>query len=60
MKYILFTTLLLLSACDRSSTPPPKLAEPQREALDKAKGVNQTLQKAGEEQQKSISDAEGK
>ncbi|MDO8810804.1 MAG: hypothetical protein Q7J38_02085 [Gallionella sp.] len=60
MKYILLTTLLLLAACDGPPTPPPKLAEPQREALEKANGVDQTLQKAGEEQQKNISEAEGK
>lgn len=60
MKYILFSVLLLLGACDRPSTPTPKLAEPQREALEQAKGVDQTLQKATEEQQKSLSEAEGK
>ena len=60
MKYILCATLLLLTACDRSSTPAPKIAAPQREALEKARGVDQTVQKANEEQQKNISEAEGK
>jgi len=60
MKYILFAAMLLLGACDRPSVPTPKLAEPQREALEQAKGVDQTLQKATEEQQKSLSEAEGK
>lgn len=60
MKYILFATMLLLGACDRPSVPTPKLAEPQLEALEQAKGVDQTLQKATEEQQKSLSEAEGK
>ncbi|MBI2286528.1 MAG: hypothetical protein HYU79_03610 [Nitrosomonadales bacterium] len=60
MKYILFAVMLLLGACDRPSVPTPKLAEPQREALEQAKGVDQTLQKATEEQQKSLSEAEGK
>ena len=60
MKYILFATLLLLGACDRPSTLTPKLAAPQREALEQAKGVDQTLQKATEQQQKNISEAEGK
>ena len=60
MKYILFAVMLLLSACDRSSTPTPNLAEPQREALEQAKGVDQTLQKATEAQQKNIGEAEGK
>ena len=59
MKYILFATLLLV-ACDRPSAPTPKLAEPQREALEQAKGVDQTLQKAADQQQKEISEAEGK
>ena len=60
MKYILLAVILLLSACDGSSAPTPKIAAPQREALEKAKGVEQTLQKANEESQKKISDAEGK
>ncbi len=60
MKYILFAAMLLLGACDRPSVPTPKLAEPQREALEQAKGVDQTLQKETEEQQKSLSEAEGK
>ena len=60
MKCILFAAMLLLGACDRPSVPTPKLAEPQREALEQAKGVDQTLQKATEEQQKSLSEAEGK
>jgi len=60
MKYILFAAMLLLGACDRPSVPTPKIAEPQREALEKAKGVDQMLQKAADEQQKSISEAEGK
>lgn len=60
MKYILLATMLLLGACDGSSAPKPKLAEPQREALEQAKGVDKTLQKAAEEQQKNISEAAGK
>jgi hypothetical protein len=60
MKYILFATMLLLSACDGPAAPTPKIAAPQREALDKAKHVDQTVQNAAAEQQKSISEAEGK
>ena len=60
MKYILFATMLLLGACDRPSTPTPKLAAPQREVLEQAKGVDQTLQKATEAQKKNIGEAEGK
>jgi len=60
MKYILLAVILLLTACDGSSAPAPKIAEPQREALEKAKGVDQAVQEAAEEQQKNISEAEGK
>lgn len=57
MKYILLTVALLLSACDKSSTV-PKIAAPQREALEKAKGVDQVVQKEAEESKKKIEDAE--
>lgn len=60
MKYVLFITMLLLAACDGRSAPAPKIAAPQREALEKARDVEQTLQKASESQQKNIGDAEGK
>lgn len=57
MKYILIAVILLLSACD-NSTPTPKIAAPQREALEKAKGVDQAVQKETEESKKKIEDAE--
>lgn len=60
MKYILLAVILLLNACDDSSSPTPKIAAPQREALEKAKGVEQVLQKENEASQKKISEAEGK
>ena len=60
MKYILLAIMLLLGACDRPSAPEPKLAAPQREALEQTKDVGQTLQQASEQQQKNISEAEGK
>ena len=60
MKYVLLAVILLLTACDGSSAPTPKIAEPQREALEKARGVDQAVQKAAEEQQKNISEAEEK
>lgn len=60
MKIILFAIVLLLAACDGSSAPAPKIAKPQREALEKARGVDQTLQQANEETQKKISEAEEK
>ena len=55
MKYILLVVVLLLSACDKPSVP--KIAESQREALEKAKGVDQTVQKNTEEEKKKIEDA---
>jgi len=57
MKYILFTAILLLAACD-SSSPAPKIAAPQREVLEKAKAVDQAVQKEAEESKKKIEDAE--
>lgn len=60
MKIVLLAFVLLLGACDGPSAPTPKIAEPQREALEKAKGVNQTLQQSDEETQKKIGEAEGK
>jgi hypothetical protein len=58
MKYILLVVALLLSACD-NSTPAPKIAAPQREALEKAKGVDQAVQKNAEETQNKAKEAEG-
>lgn len=49
-------SLLLLTACGekKDETPPPKLFSEQREALDNAKTVDDTLQRSNEEQQKKI------
>ena len=54
MKYILIVVPLLLNACD----PTTKIAAPQRAALEKAKGVDQVVQKETEESKKKIEDAE--
>jgi len=56
MKYILLVVVLLLGACDKPSVP--KIAAPQREALEKAKGVDQAVQDATEDSKKKIEDAE--
>ena len=56
MKYILLTVALLLAACDNST--PPKIAATQRNALDKAKAVDQVVQKSADESKKKIEDAE--
>ncbi len=57
MRYILLAVVLLFAACDNSS-PVPKIATPQREALEKAKGVDQAVQKQTEESKQKIEDAE--
>ncbi len=41
MKYLLLIFTVLLVACDQPAAP--KLAEPQREALEKAKAVEQMM-----------------
>lgn len=55
----LILATLLLAACDtQSSAPPPDLVKSQREAMEKAKGVEQVLKQSAdqkreqEEQQK--------
>lgn len=55
MKSILLAVTLLFAACDKP--PAPKIAAPQREALEKAKGVEQAVQKEADESQKKIEDA---
>lgn len=43
--------VVLLAACSESKQPPPpKLFESQRQALDKAKGVEQTVNQQAEQQ----------
>ena len=56
MKFILLAVALLLAACDKPTAP--KIAAPQREALDKAKAVDQAVQQNAEEEKKKIEDAE--
>jgi len=55
MKYILLAVTLLFAACDKP--PTPKIAEPQRNALEKAKGVEQTVQREAGASQEKIEDA---
>ena len=56
MKYFLIVVTLLLVSCDKPATP--KIAAPQREALEKAKAVDQMVQKQTEESKKKIEDAD--
>ncbi len=52
---ILLCAALLLGACGKSDNQPaPKLFKDQIETLDKAKAVNQTIQKHDDEQRKEI------
>ena len=56
MKIIMLAVAFLLTACDKP--PTPKIAAPQREALEKAKGVDQAVQKETEETKQKIEDVE--
>ena len=50
---ILYTAFL--TGCDSGKqAPPPKLFESQRNALDKAKGVQDTLQQQADQQREEI------
>lgn len=74
MKHIglimLLLTATLLAACEQKPYQPPvphtepdksaaKLFEPQREALDKAKGVEKTVGQANREREESADKAAG-
>jgi hypothetical protein len=58
LSYGLLACLILLSACDAGSPPKhpsgpqPRIFDTQRSALDKAKGVQDTLQQAAEQQRR--------
>lgn len=56
MKYILLAVILLLAACDKPTVP--KIAAPQREVLEKAKAVDQAVQKNAEETKQKAEEAE--
>lgn len=56
MKYFLLIAALFLVACDRA-TPTTKIAAPQREALEKAKGVEQAIQNDADAMKKQIEEA---
>jgi outer membrane biogenesis lipoprotein LolB len=74
MKHIGLIVLLLatalLTACEEKPYKPPvphtepdksatRLFEPQREALDKAKGVGKTVEQSGQEQKEAAEKAPG-
>lgn len=45
---LMLAAVLLLSACNSGSSP-PDLVKSQREAMDKAKGVEQVLQQSSDQ-----------
>jgi uncharacterized lipoprotein YajG len=52
----LLAVLFILAGCDKPSQPPAptaKLFEPQREALDKSKQVQQTVNQQAEQQKEA-------
>lgn len=56
---LILVTLLLLAACDtKSGSPPPDLIKSQREAMEKAKGVERVLQQSAD--QKGEQEEQGK
>lgn len=57
MKHMLLAAALLLAACDKPASP-PKIAAPQLEALEKAKAVDQMVQKNADETKNKVDDAE--
>jgi len=54
MKYLLFTSILLLCACDASPPATMKIAAPQREALEKAKQIDRMVQQSAEQMRQNI------
>ncbi|MHB9100291.1 MAG: hypothetical protein ACYC2E_02065 [Sulfuricella sp.] len=67
---VLLLTTALLTACEEKPYKPPvphtepdksatKLFEPQREALDKAKGVGKMVEQASQEQKEATEKAAG-
>lgn len=59
MKILLLTLCIALTACGAQNKP-AKIAEPQREALDKAKAVSSMVEQQADEQRKKIDEAESK
>jgi len=55
MKYILLACALLLTACEKPATP--KIAAPQREALEKANAVDQMVKQNTEETKQKTEEA---
>ncbi len=56
MKYglCILSSLLMLASCSPDPDKTPKIAESQRQALEKAKGVDATVNQQAEEQRKQV------
>lgn len=50
---VILSSMFLL-ACGPDKTPPPKLFEDQRNALDKAKAIEDTVQQQNQNMQQSL------
>ncbi|HKO89043.1 MAG TPA: hypothetical protein VJU83_11090 [Burkholderiales bacterium] len=55
---VLLVAALGLAACDKPQ--PPDIVQPQREALEKARGVEATLQQGADQRAAAIDEAEQK
>lgn len=55
---LILASSIALAACDKPE--PPDLVQPQRQALEKAQGVEQTLQQGADDRAAAIEQAEGK
>jgi hypothetical protein len=50
---LILVTLLALAACNSGSSP-PDLVKSQRQAMDKAKGVEQVLQQSADQKREQV------
>ncbi|MBB5018136.1 major membrane immunogen (membrane-anchored lipoprotein) [Chitinivorax tropicus] len=57
--YSIIILAVLLSACGKRDEPPVAIYQHEREQLDKAKAIEQTFQKADQDQRKAIDEASG-
>jgi uncharacterized membrane protein YgcG len=57
LRWFLLILVVLFCACSPTQSEPPKIAESQRQVLDQAKTVNDTVMQQADEQKKKI-DAE--
>ena len=54
-RILALASILLVAGCgDKTEEPPPQLFKPQRDALEKAKGVEQTLQQSADRRREQI------